>query len=375
LNILLINYEYPPIGGGAGNATYNYAREFEKLGHDVVVVTSAFGCIYEYKNENGVHLYRIPALRKYKEKSNPVQMMSFVFSTLLFSYSIIKRHKISHSISFMSIPSGIVGLIIKKMYNLPYLIFLGGGDVPGSQPELDFFHKIVSPLRKSVLKNAKHIIAVSDGLKQLSMQTDRYSTMTINTGVDIKYFEPKLKNNESVCFIYVGRFSAEKNIEYIIKEFALLANETNNTFLYMVGNGPLYEKALELCHKLDLKKRIKFFGWVNKIELRDIYHLSDSIINASKAEGLSNTNLEAMASGLAVVASNVTGNNDLIKHEENGLLFSLNEDNGLYKALKRLVEDKNLLNYLKSKSREEACEYYAWEMSARKYIELLRNWA
>ena len=78
---------------------------------------------------------------------------------------------------------------------------------------------------------------------------------------------------------------------------------------------------------------------------------------------------------LAVVASNVTGNNDLIKHEENGLLFSLNEDNGLYKALKRLVVDNNLFKYLKSKSREEACEYYAWEMSARKYIELLRNWA
>ena len=188
-----------------------------------------------------MHLYRIPALRKYKEKSNPVQMMSFVFSTLLFSYSIIKRHKISHSISFMSIPSGIVGLIIKKMYNLPYLIFLGGGDVPGSQPELDFFHKIVSPLRKSVLKNAKHIIAVSDGLKQLSMQTDRYSTMTINTGVDIKYFEPKLKIM-NLFVLFMSDVFQQKNIEYIIKEFALLANETNNTFCTWSVMGLLRKK-------------------------------------------------------------------------------------------------------------------------------------
>lgn len=372
MNILLLNYEYPPIGGGAGTATYNYAQEFVKLRHNVVIITSAFGSLYEYNNNNGVHLYRVPALRMHQDRSNPLQMLAYNFSSILFSKKIINRHKINHVIAFMSIPSGITAYIIKKLFAKEYMIFLGGGDVPGSQIHLNTYHKVVSPIRKAVLRNAKHIIACSDGLGKLSYKTDKYPTTTITVGVDIDYFKPRIKADNKVVFVFVGRFSLVKNVEYIIKEFALLAKEYENVHLNLVGDGPFYEQVYALHKELRIEDKVTFFGWVDKAKVRDIYNQSDCIINSSDAEGLSNTNLEAMSSGLAAIVSDVTGNNDLIVHETNGLLFPL-KDGALYEAMKRITTDKELLNTLKKKSREEVCKNYTMKRSAQNYIDLMRG--
>ena len=372
MNILLLNYEYPPIGGGAGNATYNYAREFVKLGHTVVVLTSAYKKIYEYSNENGVHLYRVPSLRKHQDRSNPFQMLAYNLSSIVFCKRIIKQYKIDKTIAFMSIPSGISAIVIKTLFNIPYLIFLGGGDVPGSQTNVDCMHKIVTPLRRAILKNASYIVAVSEGLANLSLKTDEYHVNVIPTGVDMKFFKPISKViTDDIIFLYVGRLSEEKNINLIIKQFKKVIDDGLKAKLHLVGNGPLYKSLFKLCEEFQLMSDIKFYNWVDKNSLLNIYQESDCLINASKGEGLSNTILEAMSCGLAILASDVTGNNDLIKHNLNGLLFSLDEENSLYYNMKKLVLDNCLMKHLKQKSRETVFQEYSWQISAEKYINLL----
>jgi len=375
LKILLLNYEYPPIGGGAGNATYNYAREFVKLGHNIVVLTSAYEKLYEYSNENGVHLYRVPALRRYQDRSNPFQMLAYNISSIIFCKRIIKQYKIDKTIAFMSIPSGITALSIKKLYKIPYIVSLRGGDVPGFVPEIDFFHNLISPLRRKVLEKASQIIAVSDGLAKLSEQTDHIKVTTIHTGVNTDYFKPMptIKETKEITFIFSGRFARQKNLFYIINQFSLLVKECKAVKLILIGDGPDKEKMQTLINENNMSDIIIIKHWMSKDELLIEYQNADCFINASFIEGFSNSNIEAMSCGLAILASDVTGNNDLIQHEENGLLFSLDEENSLYHIMKKIVLDHDLLKTLKQKSRETVCQEYTWQMSAKKYLELIEK--
>jgi glycosyltransferase involved in cell wall biosynthesis len=497
MNILLLNYEYPPLGGGAGNATQYYAKEFAKMGHNVVVLTSAlpsslrknntkivilrkfpssggvacrrhdgvvvfhvrlvsdrhgaitrkfpskegwlrsrrgvFSCTVGGKVCNGaitrkfptncrgrtcvcpknlqlskkqgqtqglplqrmtaeqtgcgerggnevdgimhsrdnIHIYRIPALRKHIDRSNPLQMMAYVISSMFYCRKIIQTHKVEKVIAFMSIPSGITALFINIFFRIPYLIFLGGGDVPGSQSNATLYHKIIFPLRRSILKNAKNIVAVSEGLAQLSQKTDKYPVKVIHTGVDVDFYHPLLDTTQKdeLRFLYVGRFANEKNVELIINQFKLLLIEGFNVRLDLVGDGPLSEILKK--ESLSQAGNIVFHNWIDKDTLRKVYQESDIMVNASIAEGLSNALLEAMSSGLAIVASDVIGNRDLIHHEDNGLLFSLDNENDLYKAMKRLINDQVLLNRLRVRSRQCVIENYSWEKSAMEYLNLL----
>lgn len=375
MNILLLNYEYPPIGGGAGNATYNYAKEFVKLGHTVVVLTSAYKQIYKYSNENGVHLYRVPALRKYADRSNPYQMIAYSLSSIIFCKRIIKQYKIDKAIAFMSIPSGISALTIKKVFKLPYILFLGGGDVPGFVPQINRFHRFISLLRREILKNAIRVIAVSDGLAKLSEQTDPIKVTTIHTGVNIEYFKPSAMNKETkeITFIFSGRFAHQKNLFYVINQFSLLFKKYKDAKLILIGDGPDKEKMQTLINENNISDRIIIKNWMSKDELLKEYQNADCFINASFIEGLSNSNIEAMSCGLAILASDVTGNNDLIQNNINGLLFSLSEEDSLYNAMKKIILNKELLVTLKQKSRETVCKYYTWEVSALQYIKLLED--
>ena len=407
MKLLLVNYEYPPLGGGAGNATMNYAKAFAKMGHEVVVITSAIPKLGIKRTSMSTSLinseakqltvYRIPAFRRHIHKSSPFQMLAFVISSFFYCHSIIKTHSIDKAIAFMSIPSGITTLFIKMFFKIPYVNFLGGGDVPGYQKDSDVFHKLIFPIRKAVLKNSLMNVAVSEGLAELSLKTDKYPTITIRTGVDVDFFSnPELfspKNNtftehrtgnadSPINFIFVGRFTFVKQVELIVEQYKKLLSDGYNASLTLVGDGPTFIKVKELCEAGHNRKDHNqsgvstipnLIGWVDKTALLNLYQKCDVMINASTAEGLSNALLEAMSCGLVVIASNVIGNRDLIINNENGLLFDLTDPNGLYKAMKTLANDRTLLNRLKKKSRELVLKEYTWEASAKRYIALLNN--
>ena len=90
MNILLINYEYPPIGAGAANATWNMANSFTICGHRLTVLTSAFQNYKGIVIENDVTVVRCPAIRRKQECSNIIEMFSFVVSALFYLPLIIK---------------------------------------------------------------------------------------------------------------------------------------------------------------------------------------------------------------------------------------------------------------------------------------------
>ena len=140
----------------------------------------------------------------------------------------------------------------------------------------------------------------------------------------------------------------------------------------MVGDGPQRDALRAHAAALGCADRIVWAGWLEKSELRTTYRSCDIFVNPSLYEGMPNTVLEAMASGLAVVASDIGGNDQLVENDRTGLLFDLSEPERLTNAILRLAQDPALRDQLGKTARALVSANHSWRNDARAYLDLLR---
>lgn len=375
MRLLIVNYEYPPVGGGAANASWFMARALADLGHRVSVVTSAFGEHRGRTVEDGVRVHRIPARRRRIDRSGIGQMTCFAASGLVFAPGIARAERAERVIAFFTIPSGIVAYALKVLCALPYVVSLRGGDVPGLAPEVDRTHHRVRWLRRRILRSARAIVANSQGLADLSARTDPFPVAVVPNGVDTAMFHPGTAApgaGSPLRILFAGRLHEQKNLELLLDELARLRREGVTAFrLDVVGEGPLGAAMRQRAARLELAGHVVWHGWVGKPELIALYQRADCFVNPSLYEGLPNTVLEAMACGLPVVASRVPGNDVLVADHETGLLFDLEQPRQLGTALRRLLDDREAARRMGAEGRARVAERFSWQAVAAEYLRLL----
>jgi glycosyltransferase involved in cell wall biosynthesis len=374
MRFLMINYEYPPIGAGAANATWHISRCLIAQGHEVGVLTSRFARHRGWSTEEGVRIYRCPARRAAAERSNIVEMSSFMVGGALALPHVVRKYRPDACIAFFSIPGGPIALLGNLLWRLPYAVSLRGGDVPGSEFTLKWTHRIMKPLRRMILRRSHAVIANSEGLKRLTESVDPYPASVISSGVDAHYFSPAAAPKSDATFrtLFVGRFHPQKNVMGMVEQFAAAAKKLPNTpmHLELVGDGPERGAAEALIERLGIASQVTLRGWLPRGELLEAYRRADCLVNPSIGEGLPNVVLEAMACGIAVVASRVPGNDTLVKQGENGLLFDVRKPRELCDALVMLAQDTRQRNDMGARGREIALAEYSWDSVARKYAQL-----
>jgi glycosyltransferase involved in cell wall biosynthesis len=372
LRILLINYEYPPIGGGAANATWYIARELNEMGHNAIVLTSSFENLHGWKNEDGVFVYRCKTIRKRRATSNILEMLFFFISASYALIEIVKQEKIQGAIIFFLFPCGPLGLLLKYLLGIPYVISLRGGDVPGTDPNLIWIHQILKPIRRLIYKKAIRIVPNSEGLKAIAQKYDPISVTVIPNGIDTNYFCPiptpvtKLKMFK---FLYVGRFKSEKNLKFIIKQAEEIKKRSPTPFIIkMVGDGGQKEKLKKLVSELHISDCFKWYGWLEKKQLKTTYQSSDCLIMPSLYEGMSNAILEAMACGVPIVASRVSGNVDLVEQGKTGFLFDNNDPESFIRIAVSIMKSVSSLKKVGLNGRQKVENWYSWSNIARQYM-------
>ena len=372
MRVLIVNYEYPPVGGGAATAAEGIAKALIQLGHRVVVMTGRFKDQAKSCQENGVDIHRIPSLRRAIDRCSMWEMMSFLCAGLIFGPAIIKKYRIEAAIVFFSLPCGPIGFLGRRLYGVPYVVSLRGGDVPGAEPSLRWIHSLLRPIRRAVLKNSVAVVANSEGLRKMAEAADPLQVQLIPNGVDtIRFVPPPLKpaRNENVLrILFVGRFQNQKNLPFLLKQVAKLQPSTFE--LHLVGDGPLRKSLRDLANELGIAESTAWHGWVSRAALRDLYQWADCLVNPSLYEGMSNVVLEAMASGLPVVASNVPGNRSLVVDGQTGFLIELDHPSGAVPALTQLYDTNTRLR-LGENARRRVVQFFSWETGASQYIELL----
>ncbi|MAI06187.1 MAG: hypothetical protein CBC47_03490 [Alphaproteobacteria bacterium TMED87] len=373
---LLVNYEYPPLGGGGGNATYSIAKELAKEGVNVTVLTCSFRDIPRYQKRENIQVIRIWGGRRKLEKCSIFEMILFLFNGLLKSKSISRKIKPDACLIFFSLPTGPIGWWIKRSLGIPYVISLQGGDVPGfMKKELHIYHLLTNFITQNVWKNAEFVVSNSEGLSRLAKKfMDNAGHKTIPAGVDLQTFNPigKSRMGSKTRLLFVGRLVYQKGLDILLEALKEI-KDSDLWSLDIIGDGPLRKEILEKAKSLQIDKNINFYGWQSREQLIKIYKDNDIFLIPSRDEGMPNVMLEAMASGLAVIGTKVSGLEEVIINNQNGFLVEKENPHELYEAIKNLIYNKSLIKEIGKNASLFVQKNYSWANAARSYKYLLEK--
>jgi glycosyltransferase involved in cell wall biosynthesis len=371
MRILIVNSEHPPLGGGAGNASANLGKKLVEFGDDVTILTCSHGDYPRTEIEDGVRIRRVVSIRKNVSSSSPFEQLTFMLGAVVEGLSFINNWKPDVIITFFGIPSGPVGLVGKMLFGIPYIVSLRGGDVPGFRTyDFGIIHKISSPFLKVIWKQAGAVVANSQGLKKLasSFNSD-IPCQVITNGVNLDFFQSKRLYSDDLHLLFVGRLVYQKGLDLLLKALANL-NEYPWQ-LSIVGDGPQRDTLQDLAVSLGMRDRIHFLGWNTHEELKNKYQEASIFVFPSRDEGMPNAVLEAMASGLPVIASNISGNEELIQDDITGLLVPRDNWEMLQEKLKILMIDNHRREQLGRAARKRAEELFSWDQIAQQYKDLI----
>ncbi|MCS6862860.1 MAG: glycosyltransferase family 4 protein, partial [Abditibacteriales bacterium] len=221
MKILIINYEFPPLGGGAGNASYHIAQSLARLGHEVAVLTSGFRGLARKETLEGFTVHRVPVVRRHQDHCSPPEMLTFILSGCYHAPRLVREFQPEVAFAFMTIPSGPVALWLKKIKRLPYLVLLRGGDVPGFLPEqLATYHRLTRPLIHRIWRESLRPVANSEGLKRLAQRSaPQMDFAVIPNGIDAARYQPSPNGaaRGRVRLLFVGRLSVQKDLPTLLQ--------------------------------------------------------------------------------------------------------------------------------------------------------------
>ena len=373
MKILLINSEYPPIGGGAGNASSNIARVLEQRGQEVLVLTSHWGDLPFEETRDAVKVIRLSTLRRKMDRSNALEQISFIFSASFRTFGLIRQFKPDITLAFFGLPSGAVALLLKWFYRIPYVVSLRGGDVPGFRPyDFRMYHKLAAPFLRLIWKNAFSIIANSKGLRDLALAFDsRYEIPVIPNGVDTSQFTASNRDWSSPHILSVGRVVYQKGFDLGMRALSQL-KDFRWTWT-IAGDGPQMATLKAMAEECGSNDRIHFAGWLSADQLKEQYAAANVFLFPSRHEGMPNAVLEAMASGLPVVATQIAGNEELVVDGKTGKLVPTEDVESLRESLKPLLVDAQMREKMGRAARQRVELSFSWASVAQKYEEILQR--
>ncbi|NMB93353.1 MAG: glycosyltransferase family 4 protein [Flexilinea flocculi] len=200
----------------------------------------------------------------------------------------------------------------------------------------------LSPQNKLMISQYFHIKELQVKIVRNPVQLNQYHAKKLNH-----------QDQKSIRFINVGRLTRQKNQVFLLNAFKKLHNLYPNISLMIVGDGPEREELEKTVNRLQMRDSVVFTGEVEKIE--DYLALADIFVLTSIYEGLPLSVLEAMASGLPIIASDVGGIRDIV--EENGMIVPVNDESALIHAMAEQINNSQMREKMGELSHEMSKQY------------------
>lgn len=286
---------------------------------------------------------------------------------LNFSPDLVHAHRL--------FPTAYASYGIARMSETPLIATVHGSDIH-TNPHCNVGIQMCTA---EILEKADRVLTVSGSLaSDVSAFSPDCSPQVAYLGVDSGEFSPprnqaetrrKLnlpENGVGVCSI--SRLTTEKNVSNLIDSFeTVLKYAKQECWLVLVGDGPDRETVRDQIKKRGLETNIYLVGAQSHSEVPDWLRAADIFVLASKSEGLPNSVLEAMSSGLPVVAYSVGGIPEAVT-PDCGYLLPTNDTQGFQGALHTLISSKQRRNELGRNARARAVEFFSWSTSARRVM-------
>ena len=373
MKILMLNYEFPPIGGGAAKANFCLLRQYagrDDLQVDVLTSAPKPGFVSEKFSEN-ITIYKVGIHKKDLHFWRRIEVIEWLFKAGLQYRRLLRQNNYDLAHAFFGFPTG--WLCYRSAGKLPYIISLRGSDVPGQHARLQHDYKILAPVFAAIWRKASALVACSEGLKQRAQQfMPSASIDVIPNGVELDRFFPAKTSEKSkvLRMITVGRLSVTKRIEMLIDAVEILHRTACRLHLTIVGGGKTEQQLRKNVAERELTDVIKITGRIDSEKMPELYRQNNIFISASMQEGMSNAMLEAMASGLPIVTTRCEGLAELI--DGNGIIVEKDNIEEIAKAVKKLADNPELHKQMSIAARKQA-EKFDWTNVASSYIEQYRK--
>lgn len=374
MRVLMLNYEYPPLGGGGSNACKYLLREMANKGIEVDLVTSSPSNKFETeKIGDTVSIYKLPVNKKDIHYWTQREIMSYSWKAKKFIDKLMNEKEYDVCHAFFTVPCGAVAYLFRK--KIPYIVSLRGSDVPGFNKRFGFQYIFLKPLIKKIWTDAKAVVANSQGLKELALNTSPSQEIgVIYNGIDVSEFEPNLDstiddedstNDNEIRVVCVSRLIERKGINYLIEAIEKLKDKQIQ--LILVGEGKQEDTLKKLVDDLKISDKVDFKGYVDHDQIAEIYRNSDIFVLPSLNEGMSNALLEALAAGLPVIVTDTGGTSELL--DGNGVLIPMADSDAIAEAIRGFVDEPEERRQMGLKSREIA-EGMSWMRVGEEYLRL-----
>ncbi len=243
----------------------------------------------------------------------------------------------------------------------------------------------ISIIRKHALARFNRIVAVSNHTKSLA----------INAGVEASKISVIYNScDESVFFygkdkglqrkkhnfgsgdniiLFVGNLIKRKGLSSLIESLNTLRNKMSDFIVIIVGQGEDLQELKSMVNKYGLNSHVKFYGRVPKTTLSELYTAADVFVLPSTSEGHSVALLEAMASGLPIVASDIQGNRESVEDGVNGFLFRTGSSENLAEKLEIILSDSKLKKMISDKSYEAYIQKFSTKIQIDNYLKIYNS--
>jgi glycosyltransferase involved in cell wall biosynthesis len=380
MNILVINYEYPPIGGGGGVICKDISEEIASKGHRVTVVTSHYDSLPQHETSNGVTIIRLPVLmRGKKDVASYPSMISFVPLCVWKVSSLLRRERYDVINTHFAVPSGPAGQYISDKYGIPNVLSIHGGDIFDPSKSLSPHDTVgLKQTVRKMLKKADRVIAQSSDTKSNAekyYEVDRKIDI-VPLGIRPPSHSTKSRQDlglpaDKYVYSTIGRLIKRKNIAdllHIIKEIKI----TTPSVLLIMGTGPEMEFIENRIRDLRLEDAVRLLGSVSDEEKYEYLDASDGYLSTAIHEGFGIVFLEAMECGLPVICYDRGGQRDFLKNGRTGYLVELGNREEFASRMKELLRSPSLRAEIRSHNMEYVKGFYIGSV-AEKYLSIFQE--
>ena len=378
IRILMLNNEFPPLGGGTGTVNRALLQRFARAPEiEIDLITSALGTRYGQEQfAERVRIYQVPVDNRNIHHSSNRELLTYAARALPFAWKIHRSRPYDFCFAWSALPAGAVACALRYLTGLRYFLRVCGPDIPGFELRYGALYPVLTPVIRAAWHGARIVVAKCEREADMIRAVDRGVNISlIPNGVDLTAFgSATIPDDGALRLLCVARLIERKGQQHLIQAVKRLAEQGIDVTLELVGTGDAQAANETQARELGIAERVQFVGYVPREEIARHYSAAHVFVLASYNEGMSVATLEAMAAGLPVVVTRTGGTDELVVEGVNGLTFDWADVSALTAHLRRLALDRAQARRMGAASHARAMSF-SWDGVTQSYLKLFERFA
>jgi L-malate glycosyltransferase len=383
--LCVVSALYHPDLGGLGRQAQLLSERLRKGGVELFVIARKMEVNDRASFSASVEVVRVPSLFPKHHILEEISLKNILVS-VIFSLGclvvLIRRRRSYNLVHFH-------GASIPLFVTLPCLKWMGkkvvakvaAANLGTEAGSLSGRYWVVGDLLSGLMKKVDIFIAISEEIKTGLLQdgVPRERIRRIANFIDPSRFHPPEPGEKEVrkadlgyagklLVLFAGRLVPRKGVEFLLKAWQNLSSGFPDARLLLLGDGPLLSPLEKMASAFGISESARFLGRVDNVD--EYLRAADIFVLPSLQEGLSNSLLEAMASGTAVLATRIGGVTDVVEDNVDAILVGPGDAVDMAEGLRVLLGDESVRGRCSSSAAEKMNRLYSLESRVEKYVAL-----